>query len=55
MSEEEKSISSSANAQQSQVSETFSSKYEHLLNEVETTEGQLGAILRQVVWSSIPV
>jgi len=46
MAEEEKSSLSSTNAQLSQVSETLTSKYEHLLNEVETTEGQLGAILR---------
>lgn len=46
MAEDEKSSLSSASTQLGQASEVFSAKYEHLMNEVETTEGQLGAILR---------
>ncbi len=45
MAEESRAAVASASVL-NQASEAFSAKYEHLLNEVETTEGQLGAILR---------
>lgn len=45
--EEQRLVSNpSASPQLGATAEAFSTQHEHLLNEVEAAEGQLGAILR---------
>ena len=46
--EVQKSVPLSSSPQADVAAEALSSQHEHLLNEVEAAEGQLGAILRCV-------
>lgn len=47
--EVQKSVVLSSSPQADVAAEALSSQHEHLLNEVEAAEGQLGAILRCVI------